>query len=97
MLVVFNILADFQFNSLKFFKTLNALQCACSKFNDMDNWLWEEPDSADLIKFAMKQRSTVNQTYINDLQNFDINRFWDEFHHKREASDEEESEEEIEL
>jgi len=43
----------------------------------------------------MKQRSTVNQTYIEDIQNFDIHRFWDEFHQKRAASDEEESEDEI--
>lgn len=51
----------------------------------MDEWIEGQIDCENMIKFAMKQRKHVNKCYVENLETFDVKRFWADLYEKRNA------------
>ena len=55
---------------------MNLLVSSCCAFNSLDSWLAAEPMQDEIIEAALKTRHKCHEKYLDDVREFDIEKYW---------------------
>ena len=76
--------------------TMNLLVSSCSAYNSLDDWLSNQPGLHSIINASLKSRRVSHRNYLNDIREFDIQKYWTNYGHRNPTSDTESDEYETE-